>query len=59
MPQALRDKEVEDFIGLEGSLVTQDGGVEIGAEEQLYHVEASHVDPNAVGTSDPSADEKV
>jgi hypothetical protein len=58
--QALRDEEIEDLAGLEGSLTTQDDGVaKMGAKEQLSHAEASHVDPSAAGTSRPSADEQV
>jgi hypothetical protein len=60
LPQALRDKEIKDLAGLEGSLATLDGGVAVaGVEEQSSYTRASHVNPSAVGTSRHSANEQV
>jgi hypothetical protein len=56
----LRDKEIEDLAGLEGTLATLDGGiVETGVEEQSSCARAGHVNPNAVGTLRHSANKKM
>lgn len=55
----MRDKEVEDFGGLEFSLATLDVGVEVDAEEQSSRAGAGTGAPSVAETSHRSANEQV